>query len=177
MNQLTQKELKHHLYYNPLTGTFKWNFSRPGVSLNKRPGSLNSKKYLLIQIDKKRYLAHRLAWLYMKGYFPENEIDHINQIRNDNRWDNLREVTHQKNSTNCKLSSNNTSGITGVTKKKYKNNIYWISRIKIKGKQINLGCFTNKLDAAKSRLEAEKKYNFLIEKSTAYQYIQKLIKE
>lgn len=46
------------------------------------------------------YLAHRLAFLYMTGAFPTNQVDHINRVRNDNRFINLREVLPSDNSKN-----------------------------------------------------------------------------
>lgn len=83
---LTQAKLKSLVNYNPVTGEF----SRAG---HDKCGTLTYQGYLSIQVAGKRYYAHRLAWFYMTGKWPENEIDHKNRIRNDNRWENLREAT------------------------------------------------------------------------------------
>ena len=118
-------------------------------------------------------LSHRLAFLYMEGYFPENDVDHINRIKDDNRWCNLREVFRSCNMRNCDMMKTNTSGITGVRFNKF--NQKWVARTLLFDKRVNLGYFDNKLDAAKARWEAEKKYCFehCNTKSSAYQYIHK----
>lgn len=115
--------LKEEIRYNPEDGTFvrlKSRGNQNGGSLIKN--SLNRDGYMDIRVrgleisgQSKKYKAHRLAWMYMTGSFPENEIDHINGIRNDNRWSNLREVTRSENQRNRAIQSNSPSGILGVT--------------------------------------------------------------
>lgn len=83
---LTQAKLKSLINYNPATGEF----SRAGYA---KCGTLTYQGYVSIQVAGKRYYAHRLAWFYMTGVWPENEIDHKNRVRDDNRWENLREAT------------------------------------------------------------------------------------
>jgi hypothetical protein len=68
-----------------------------------------------IQINGKTYQAHRLAFLYMTGKFPPDEVDHINHEPSDNRFVNLRQVTRLENLRNQSLSKNNKSGFTGVS--------------------------------------------------------------
>lgn len=80
----------------------------------KRCWKQNSLGYVQIKISGKLYHAHRLAWLYVYGYMPEKEIDHINRIRDDNRIANLREATSQLNSLNTGIYKNNTSGSKGI---------------------------------------------------------------
>lgn len=87
---LTQKRLKELLKYNPDSGAFRWRVSWTRTRLPA--GCIHSDGYRRIEIDGRRYLASRLAWLYMKGRMPENFVDHINRIRDDNRWANLRHV-------------------------------------------------------------------------------------
>ena len=87
---VTQEYLKSLLIYNPETGHFHW--IKPRNSTLQRAefaGSLD-KKVISITINKKHYKAHRLAWLYTYGHFPEGEVQHINKIRTDNRISNLR---------------------------------------------------------------------------------------
>ena len=90
----------------------------------------------------------------------ENEVDHENGNKSDNTIKNLRLATHANNTKNRKLSKNNTSGKSGVVwVEKNKNwTPYWESNIRINGRRIYLGCFTNKEDAIKAREEAEIKY-------------------
>ena len=82
---LTQERLKEVVEYNSNTGVFIWKKSIAKiVKIGNIAGSQRVDGYLSFQIDKKMYLAHRLAWFYIYGYFPQM-LDHINQIRNDNR--------------------------------------------------------------------------------------------
>jgi len=95
----------------------------------------------------------------MEGYFPKNyEIDHINQKRADNRWHNLRIVSHSCNTINSGLRNNNASGITGVCWDKRREK--WLAHITINGKTLNVGRFKFKINAVKARAKAEKTHNF-----------------
>lgn len=106
----------------------------------------------------KDYLLHRIIWLLKYGAFPENQIDHINHDRKDNRIENLREASNRENGLNQSLSSNNTSGVNGV----YFNNPCkkWHARIKVDGKNKNLGLFLTLDEAKAARCAADKKYGF-----------------
>ena len=117
-NKLTQEKLKTLLNYNPETGIFTWKKRNQNIS-----GTINNKGYVVIQINNKIYLAHRLAWLYMTGLWPKNDIDHFNQVRTDNRFFNLREATRKENCQNVhKPHPNNSSGYLGVYWNKKLNN-------------------------------------------------------
>lgn len=108
---ITQDKLKELFEYNPDTGDFTRRVAKGRAAKGSIAGSRNSNGYVYIKIDKISYSAHRLAFLYMEGRFPE-EIDHINRIRWDNRWNNLREATHQQNCRNRNTRS--TSGYLGI---------------------------------------------------------------
>ena len=170
MKKLTQARLKEVIDYDPLTGIFVW---KKSLSANAIVGSTAGSKtkfgYIVIQIDRKIHKAHRLAFLFMEGYFPENEIDHINRVSYDNRWCNLRHVSHQCNMRNKSVQRNNSSGITGICLDRER----WKAQIRVSKKKINLGRFVNFNDAAKARWEGEKKYNFpnCNTTSTAYNYL------
>jgi hypothetical protein len=98
---ITQIRLKELLEYQPETGEFFWKVCRQCVPAGAKAGSLHKQKgYVFIRADLKRYAAHRLAWLYVHGQWPKNDIDHINGIRSDNRISNLRDVTHATNLLN-----------------------------------------------------------------------------
>jgi hypothetical protein len=171
---LTQKRLKELLYYDPETGIFTRRVSRRGVKVGSVAGAY-SYGYIRITVDYVPYQAHRLAFLYMKGYFPEYEVDHINRIKDDNRWCNLRHVSRLCNSRNCKVAKNSKSGITGVYW--YKLRQKWGSYITIKGKSKHLGFFKNKKEAAQARWEVEVKYEYpnCNSSSSAYQFLQENI--
>ena len=141
-----------HLNYDPITGIFT------KISTGKKLGAYNSDGYLYVFLKGKMHRAHRIAWFYMTGKWPKNEIDHINGIRDDNRWCNLREVNHQENHKNRRQPSNNTTGHTGICWNKALNK--WKAHIQINNKQIHLGYFKNKMKAIIARKKAEIKYNF-----------------
>jgi len=157
---ITQKELKKVLHYEPTTGIFTWKVYRNyNAKVGDTAGCLNKTNgYIQIRIYNKIYTAHRLAWLYMEGYLPEHDIDHRFRIRSDNRWSELRHVSRQCNSRNCKIRSNNNSNITGVYWAKDRNK--WQVQIKINNKQIYLGGFTDFDEAVIARWEAEVEYGF-----------------
>lgn len=127
MNNLTQEILKRHLDYNINTGIFLWmeptsNRAKAG----SKAGVLVSDGYIRIRLMKNLYLAHRLAWLYVFGNFPNFQIDHINRNKSDNRIENLRESTVIQNAMNVGLCSRNTSGFRGVCWKASANK--WVAR-------------------------------------------------
>lgn len=150
---ITQSYLKSVLHYDPDTGVFTW-IKRVAnrVKIGDSAGSL-SLGYQRIAIKGRLYMAHRLAFVYMTGKFPENETDHINGVPNDNRWANLRAVTGQENLKNKKRYAVNTSGVTGVYWKKQCSK--WAVQIRISGKNTHIGYFADKDDAVAARKAAE----------------------
>ncbi len=176
MYSLTQKRLKECINYDHKTGTFRWiNPNSNRTPIGGIAGYIASPSgYRKIGVDGKLYLASRLAFLYMEGYFPEYYCDHIDRDRGNDRWSNLRHVSSLCNSRNCVVGKNNNSGITGVswTKERCK----WRAQITANGKNFNLGYYKSKKDAATARWEAEQKYNFpdCNTTSSAYLYLKKL---
>lgn len=157
---ITQSFLKSILNYNPDTGIFTWKI-KPAqcVKIGDVAGYIDkSTGYISIGINKKLYRAHRLAWLYIHGEFPIEEIDHINHDRSDNRIDNLRAVSHKDNGKNVSKRKDNTSGHLGIYWDKRRNK--WHTQIKVKNKVIYLGLFTDIIEAIAVRKKAEIKYNF-----------------
>lgn len=138
---------------------------------DKIAGYIDDKGYISINIDYKRYRAHRLAWLYVEGYWPEYEIDHINMVKTDNRWCNLRHVSHYCNTKNVHKKSNNKSGVVGVCYDK--NFKKWRSQITINNEFKYLGSYVNFDDAVMELWKAEVFYNFesCTSYSTAYNYL------
>lgn len=140
---ITQLELFEKLNYNPYTGLFVW-LIRPRLrsKIGDIAGQLTNHGYILIGINGNRYLAHRLAWLYMTGELLENDIDHKDLNRTNNKWNNLREANDSQNKGNALKHKDNTSGKKGVCWDKSRNK--WIVRV---GK-IYLGRFDKIEDAA-----------------------------
>lgn len=157
-NNLTQERLKELLNYEPETGVFTWRVGRGSAKKGEVAGNLHTKGYVHISVDGEVYKAHRLAWLYLHGSFPQNQIDHINGVRRDNRLSNLRCVSNAENGRNRKKQCTNTSGLNGVCFDKSSGKL--MARIVVEGKRIYLGCFDNMLDAAVARKSAELKYDY-----------------
>ncbi len=155
MSKLTQKTLKERLSYCPDSGHFTWlNGQRTG----KRAGCVRHDGYVLIWVCGKLWLAHRLVFLYMEGALPAEDVDHINGQPSDNRWLNLRHATRSINNRNQKLSTNNTSGLHGVSWVEHRK--HWRAYIKLSGKHVSLGRHKTLLDAAAARIRAEKQHDF-----------------
>lgn len=154
---MSSREIADLLNYNPVSGIFTWIVNRCGkAKMGHRAGSLNGNGYVYITVMRKRFPAHRLAFLLMTGELPAGEIDHINRIRHDNRWSNLRRASSRENKMNAGISRNNTSGVTGVCwHKKAKK---WHAQITINRANKSLGLFINKADAISARRLAEEKY-------------------
>lgn len=97
---LTQERLKEVLEYDPASGNWRWKVRTSWrVETEGRAGTINSHGYVAIKVDRKLYRAHRLAWLYMTGQWP-NEIDHKDRNKANCAWANLRSVTHAENMMN-----------------------------------------------------------------------------
>jgi hypothetical protein len=155
MSELTQERLKELLHYNPETGIFT-NLTQRGKSIKiGGVAGCKDKGYVRIEIDYKTYQAHRLAWLYAYGEFPEKFIDHMNEIRDDNRIINLRLATRQENYHNISTpNKNNASGFRGVCWHKFSRT--WRSQIRVNGKDKYLGDFDTAEQASESYLAAKR---------------------
>jgi len=150
--------LKDVLSYDRETGYFyrRKSFSN-NCKVGEKAGSHDGQGYIRIKVFGKKYKAHRLAWLYCYGYWPES-IDHINRDRSDNRIVNLREADKTINGSNRTISCNNSTGKTGVSKRCDGG---WRSYIKVNGHQYDLGSYKRYDDAVKARHKAEEEYGFL----------------
>lgn len=173
---ITQEYLKQCLTYNPETGQFT-RLERPRQFFKtegswktwnaryaaKPAGFKHTKKsertsYIRIGIDGKTYQAHRLAWLYIYGTWPKNQIDHIDGDGANNKLENLRDVTNRENGINRKTQINNTSGVTGVSWHKAANKFR--AQIKINGKNKHLGYYTTLEAAIAARAAANERYGY-----------------
>lgn len=167
--ELTQEYLKECLYYNTETGIFTWkerplkHFKTKRIcnSWNKKmsykiANSINNSGYIRIGINGVRILSHRLAWFYIHGVWPKNQIDHVNGITTDNRLCNIREANNSENQQNLKKqnSNNKSSGFLGVRYHIRLNKFE--ARIKINGKLNYLGLFKTPEEAHEVYLKAKR---------------------
>jgi hypothetical protein len=145
--------LRELLHYNPATGIFTRRVTR---SSNARAGdiagTLDSYGYRQIKIDRRLYLAHRLAVLYFTDVWPDCALDHVNRVKDDNRWKNLRLAANETlSSANKPLLTNNTSGFKGVIRSRGRHGKVgrkFKAQIRLKGRHTHLGCFNTASDAA-----------------------------
>ncbi len=131
MNKLTQDYLRSQLLYKSETGEFWWIATQKGRDLSRQAGTFNNFGYRVIMLNGHRWVASRLAWFYMTGNWPVNEIDHIDRNNSDDRWSNLREATRSENACNTGTRSDNSSGHRGVTWDRQK--LKWKVQISVKG--------------------------------------------
>ena len=160
---LTQEYLKEILEYNPETGMFIWKIEKARrVATNDIAGTKwknhNGTSYLHISIDYNKYRAHRLAWLYMTGEFPVNQVDHKDGNGLNNKWDNIRSVSQSENMKNLPLRKDNKSGVCGVSFDKEFGK--WVAYISANNKIIKIGRFKDIWDAICARKSAEYKYGY-----------------
>jgi hypothetical protein len=153
-------EIQKIIHYNPETGIFT---RLEKTSSNAKRGEIlgNIDKvhgYVRIMVGGKRYLAHRLAWFYTHGYWPPNDIDHINGDKVDNRICNLREATRAENTQNIRRAqiNNFSTGVLGVSfdseSGKFK------ASIGINGKTKNLGRFSTIEEASVAYESAKREH-------------------
>lgn len=151
-NEITFEELHKKFTY----------FPESGVLINKKTfdlvGKLDANGYLYVRINSKAYFVHRIVYCMYYGYFPKDNIDHINRNPNDNRIDNLRAVSQVINARNTLNSISNKSGVKGVNF--YEGDNRWKSYIMYNKKLVHIGYFEFFINAVKARLYAENIFNY-----------------
>lgn len=152
--QELHKRMISMLFYDKATGSFIRKIKRRNAPENSEAGSLKKSGYVEISFDGVTYRRSRLAFFFVNGYFPDGEIDHINCIRNDDRWENLRCVTREQNKQNQRNPHrNNRSGFLGVSKRP---NGLFISQIRLNNKIHVLGYFKTPEEAHEKYAEAKR---------------------
>jgi hypothetical protein len=167
---LSQSIIKELMSYDPGTGEFVWltrdrkwfksdrdwmrfNTLFAGVSAGGSSICTAGKRYFKMTVMSKKYLSHRIAWMYVYGRWPKEHIDHINGNGEDNRLSNLREVRQEQNNKNARRRCDNISGTTGVHW--YPNRDKWVAVININGKKKCLGYYSDLDEACQVRKKAE----------------------
>lgn len=145
---ITAELVRSILDYNPLTGVFTW---KNGTLA----GGISNCGYLRIGIKRSKYLAHRLAWLMMTGKWPLDQLDHINGVRIDNRWANLRAATNAQNTINSDYA--NRTGLRGIYH--HKKHGGWAAAIKANGHRVHLGYFKTPEEAHAAYCEAAREFH------------------
>lgn len=155
---ISADHLRSIIKYDQITGVFTWRTrADKDARWNNRfsgtvAGTTNANGYQVITIDRVRYTGHRLAWLYMTGSFPADQIDHINGNRQDNSISNLRPATNTENARNAAIGKNNTSGFKGVSFHKKAGK--WSAQICVERRARYLGLFETPEEAHAAYLSA-----------------------
>mgnify|MGYP003419948962 CR=1 FL=1 len=148
-------ELKNCLRYEPDTGRFIWasaiTKSVKKCLIGQEAGVLHHSGYVYINIMGKKYAAHRLAWFFVHGEFPQGFLDHINRNKSDNRISNLRKATRSQNSANMRGRSN--TGFKGVQKTQGK----YTARIRYNYKLRHIGVYATAEEASEAYQKEAKK--------------------
>lgn len=156
MPELTAERVRELFDYDPLTGAMLRRVTRGGTA---RKGVLAGYKtkygYLSTRVDGRAHFNHRLIWLLVTGQWPNNYIDHINGVRDDNRLVNLRDVTRACNGENLhRAHADNPSGLLGVHK--YARTKSFTAKLYTNGKHIHLGYYASPEAAHAAYLEAKR---------------------
>jgi len=159
--RLSHARLLELLDYDLETGIFTWK-KKPAnranrVKVGEPAGFSDGSEHIFVGIDGEKYYAHRLAWFYVKGVWPEEEIDHKDTDGHNNRLNNLRECTHAQNMIN--RSSVNETGYRGVYQQKQCIVPRWCAGIVVDKKKIYLGSFETPEAAHAAYCSAAKKYH------------------
>lgn len=150
---LTAERLRELLEYKLETGEFFWRIRRGTAKAGDSAGCLDLNGYLQIQIDGVNHHGHRLAWLYETGEWPKFDVDHINGITSDTRFQNLRDVPHAINGQNRrKAPSNSSHQFMGVSRSGNR----WRAYISVNRRQVHLGCFATPEEAEQAHLAAKR---------------------
>ena len=170
-SRVTAEFVRRTLDYDADTGVFRWKLRTPDENygahacsmLNARDagkvaGCKNHQNYLLISLLGHKYSAHRLAWMYTHGEWPDGEVDHINGDPSDNRIVNLRVVTRAENRRNAALRKDSPSGYPGVWYDEKRG--FWGARMRYDGKLMQLGRFPAYEIAVEAKKQAEEIYGF-----------------
>ena len=159
MNELTQERLKEIVSFDQDTGIFTRKLKAKGAVVGSVVGYQKSNGYIAISIGLKKYYAHRLAWLYVYGKLPKNDIDHIDGNRKNNKIKNLRDVSRTENLQNLKKAKthNKSTGLLGAYFHKQIGK--FTSRIKVNKKNIYLGLFDTAEQAQQAYLNAKKQFH------------------
>lgn len=155
---LKWEHLREVLRYDPLTGEWTWlkNFRSDRVGTSA--GSRRSSGRLVIKIGEELFYANRLAWFYMTGRWPLNEVDHEDTDCTNDRWSNLRDIPGNKNAQNKRRAyrNNKSSGVLGVQRRP---NGTFRADIRVDGKAIHLGTHSTSEAAEQAYKDAKVKHH------------------
>jgi hypothetical protein len=155
---LTADRLRVLVSYEPATGLFYRLQPSSWAKAGDVCGSKNAKGYLEFNVLGRLYRAHRLAWLYVHGRWPDGDVDHIDGNKENNAISNLREVSNRKNSENRRRANKNSaSGALGVRLRKASGKFE--ARIRVDGRLKYLGVHETQEAASNAYINAKRQFH------------------
>ena len=154
---LDQVNLNAAFHYDPFTGQLTYRTTSRSGTAGALATFAHSRGYLSVAVARKQYLAHRIIFMMVNGYWPEH-VDHINHNKADNRWNNLREVQQEVNNRNMPKQANSATGYVGVSYMKARNK--YRAYITVNSKAKHLGSFDTVEEAVAARDIASIQYGY-----------------
>lgn len=142
---LTAESARQLFSYDPVEGVLRWKVRRKGIQVGWVAGHMNDRGYVMVIVNHKTHMAHRVIWLMMTGAWPLQTIDHINNRPEDNRFENLRAASQTQNHGNRRMRRDASCGYKGVIFDKRRGK--YVARICINYKTRHLGQFDTAEDA------------------------------
>lgn len=155
-SEISLDRIRELISYDPESGDFTWLVTTGKKVKGDKAGGVSEHGYCRVKLAGTKYMAHRLAWAFIYGVFPENEIDHINGIRSDNRKVNLREANRSTNIQNLNSSrKDNKLGVLGV----HQIGVKFISQLQVMGVKVHYARHNTLEEAELAYKEAKDKYH------------------
>ena len=152
----TIDRLRELISYDPIIGDMFWKTQHTNrIVVGQKINGKMKLGHLRVGINRKRYLAHRIAWFHYYGKWPTKNLDHKDGNAGNNAIDNLRECTQAQNLWNRNVQCNNLVSLKGVSRDNRRGT--WFSRICVKGKIHFLGKFNTPEEAHQAYIKAAKK--------------------
>lgn len=160
---MTQVIVQEYLDYNPDTGHMTWKTKKHSVKVmvGNRAGSISTKnRHRVLKLLGTLYAEHRLIWLHYYGKWPKGHIDHINHDEQDNRIQNLRDVSQQENNMNNSMRKDNGTGQVGVWINKQNSQKKYMAELHLQGKRVHYSSHYTLEEAIAARKTAEREHGF-----------------
>jgi hypothetical protein len=149
----TAAELRARFNYDPISGELTYKISPARcIKVGQKAGSLGKDGYRRVKIDGAHYAVHRVIWCLVTGRWPQEEIDHRNTRKSDNRWRNLRPATRKENMHNMRGRSPWGKGVS-PDRDRFK------AQIRINGTLLYLGSFKTRALAAEAYASAARRHH------------------
>ena len=156
-SDMTAELIREFVDYAPLTGSLTWKTKHHSrkVVVGARAGSVSPYGHRVLRLCGELYAEHHIIWLHYYGRWPEGHVDHINHDEQDNRIENLREVSQQENNMNNSKRKDNSTGYAGVWLNKLNSKKRFMAELYLRGKRVHYSSHYTLEEAVAARKQAE----------------------